>query len=110
MQKLQELREIIIKAVPDIVGKEDCPCNGWKYVIRTECKECRGLEGFRLKYRKIRLVDVLLAVKKIGYSSTEKWRLQKDNVFKLVELWNLKKNDLNNQSEETINFLHGLLK
>lgn len=108
MNKLQELREVIIKAVPEAFARNvsfhfDTPFSGI------------------INYRDpaIRLADVLLAIDKIK-GETNRIHVRTDGVigepmpinpsitFVLAE-WNLKENDLVKQSEETIDFLHGVL-
>lgn len=68
--------------------------------IRTECLN----DGYH--YREVRLADVLLAIKKVGYGSTDEWL---GVLGHLADTWNLRADDLESQSPETIEFLNQLL-
>jgi len=81
----------------------------WRAVDTLNIETIIGIETLN---RPIRLADVLLACHishikhcKKGYESN--WKLL---CFEICFFWNWAKNDLNDQSEETISFLHELLK
>lgn len=63
---------------------------------------------YRILGRPIRLADVFLAVgHNQGYRDG---KMQASQLYTIVEVWNLRADDLEKQSEETINFLYELLK
>lgn len=117
MTNKQKIREACIKANPVDLGKNST-CSGCKerYCIcnnRTFNPE-KGLSNPRV----IRLADVLLATqgKRNGIIGVDKngYFIDCDNDMNNVKIygerWNLKENNLENQSEETINFIAELLK
>lgn len=63
-------------------------------------------DKFEIIGKPIRLADILYAVKKIGYNSTEEW-------FKVlgrfIDLYNLLADNIELQSEETVSFIHEVL-
>lgn len=114
------------------------PLGSDKYHFHDE-PEQREFQQLKILGRPIRLADVLLALqkmdtkprdfgKKIGYCDFEEFKLDEMGDFRitykqqgcrcsydcadrhlLFATWNLKDDNLDNQSEETINFLKGLL-
>ena len=86
------------------------------FVFARWCDDERMFEGEltgseEIIGRPIRLADVLLALQK---GSTNKRYIfialgGPDKLMDLILLWNLKDNNLENQSPETIDFIHGLL-
>lgn len=94
----------------------------FRYALRAECIEytCSCPEfkvSAQPNYRPIRLADVLLA---IPLTEGKTWRVTQNGVFVSVEdewgietfseeQWNLHKDDLTEQSDDTINFLANLL-
>ena len=70
--------------------------------------------------REIRLADVLIALKECNHKISDRFLVESNGEFhyfdkmtghfaETVINWNLKNNDLNNQSKPTIDFLHKLL-
>lgn len=104
--KLQELREVIIKAVPEILeicGGEDS---------QHFCPNCNNKVG-----GEIRLSDILVAVNKVGLPDEylffdANWigYLRLSGAFgeKAVK-YNYKDDNLQHQSPECIDFLHSLI-
>lgn len=69
-------------------------------------------DEMRIVGRPIRLADVLLALRAAG-TLNFKVIVKKDSIWEdhgIKELWNLRADDLEQQSEETISFLYELLK
>ncbi len=137
MNKIETIREACIKANPSIkdlvfgcvvvneVGEQErvlWSIDSWKkggkdvqldgtavHIHESELKEIIG--------RPIRLADVLLAIEK---KYKDKYRVTSQGVFEnynpllqrhvVNETWNLLKDDLTQQSDETIDFLFELLK
>ena len=108
--KLTLIREKCIAANPEIKGvfcegcgipwkdaKSTCP----RYVS-DPCYPSPERE------RPIRLADVLLAIETAAKKRVDENEGEMAHVS--VHLWNLRADDLQQQSEETINFLHELLK
>jgi hypothetical protein len=102
-QKLELIRQKCIEANPEI--RDDAGC----FI------HCRMLQGGQewgdscmCKVRTVRLADVVNFLRTIKGSGNANryaaWALE------LIGIWNLRKDDLNEQSEETINFLSELLK
>lgn len=129
MTNLELIRQKCIEANPDIVECLSCKGQGFTSEhdvpashnggdgscetcpVQVQCIDCSATG--KIEPRPIRLADVLLAIKKDGFS------LSSDGIFlenidyetyKECGAWNLRKDDLNEQSEETINFLAELLK
>lgn len=134
MGKVKELREVIIKANPEIVElKMGCKIRKsrfWTDDVIFVGKDGNGKHNVwkrgyldvktvsaedKIIGRPITLADVLMAIEKFGvkleksYTAEQQVMFQSNNLYKLVKLWNLKKNSLDNQSKETIDFLHNLL-
>ena len=118
--KINIIREKCIAVNPEI-KQCDCRCHNGKQVFRAEggiCLDCKCLPHERI-CRPIHLADVLLAIEAISESSKEGWsyRVWADSEFQINDgfsecetIWNLRAADLEQQSEETINFLYELLK
>lgn len=94
----------------------------WRYGHDKDCDgECGVKDSwdFCQRYHKIvgrpiRLADVLLAISgRTGYNG-KCWMLEQDGLYVFERLkriaWNLRNDDLTQQSEETISFLYELLK
>lgn len=99
--KLNLIREKCIAANPEIGELK-------KFV----CENCGGND--EVHYRPIHLADVLLAIaERIGFATVKELGINSFGEFffsdNIKERWNLR-TDLENQSEETINFLYELLK
>lgn len=109
--QLEAVRAACIKANPSILCK-DCEGVGY-YVIPTmpdgepEQQQCNCQE------REIRLADVLLAVKGSEVYSAlfplDGYLWSEMDSGKTVKFWNLRTDDLEQQSDETIAFIHSLL-
>lgn len=109
-QKIEEIRQWCIQANPDIKNREE--------VLHPQ-----GL-GFSASisvFETIGLADVLLAIQvgrkdanKHGYSIRHTGRFYRDNLSSISGVymadWNLRKDDINDQSDEFIDFIHGLRK
>jgi len=114
-QNLDLIRQKCIEANPEIDERRQVPCP-------------EGMIGcatfhYEIKTRPIRLADVLLAMNKLEHDGSyiisaagifahfkaEGARI--DKALRILECsWNLRKDDLNEQPKETINFLAGLLR
>jgi hypothetical protein len=83
--------------------------DGWGTMTRKESE-------FKVLGRPIRLADVLLAILKQDPANRTKLLLESSGQFRQVfpnrlgPYWNLRADDLEKQSEETISFLYELLK
>lgn len=103
MTNLEIIRAACIKANPKIIVNQHAQLIGWDHKV-TYFEEKRP----------IRLADVLLAIG--GESDTEQsqWRylgnLSKVCGFGWNVAWNLRNDDLSQQSPETLRFLANLLK
>ena len=110
MTKLQQIREIIIKSNPKIN-------KGF-----MECSECKKLilgGGIVTRDRPIRLADVLLLIEDIKPTITitdpdtidygKEVTITEEEMTKLVSMWNLIDDNLDNQKEETWDFIISLL-
>lgn len=117
MTKLEAVRAAIIKVVPEI--EFDCPqCggNGW-YIspdLRGEpeqfqCQNCNA--GGKLLAREPRLSDVLVAIDKklegVRFATVASNGWMHFNYER--GFWNMRTDDLSQQSEDTISFIHSLL-
>ena len=113
----KKLKEIIVEANPEIMKQEILyRCNRvWEaWQVKTMSEE--DFEKVDLS-EIITLADVLLAIDKTDITKCEQYK--KENwtmpefagyiVIKLVNLWNLKDNNLENQSDECKQFLTDLL-
>ena len=89
--KLQQLKQKIIEAVPEIEkAEEKIIKDGWEF-------------GFYVR-KKITLEDVCIATqRRRGLTYTEE-----NTIPFLMKKWEFGKH-LSDQSEETINFLHGIM-
>ena len=95
MDKLQTIREACIKANPKKEWEEYFPDAGDHRGVAVDIP-CR-------------LAAVLLAIdEKFVEENSGNWGVE-ETQSKLVKLWNLRNDDLSQQSEETINFLYDLL-
>lgn len=105
--KIEDIRKKCIEANPFDMGENH------------ECVECnsrlcvcpwRNDSGNKTDYlRPIRLADVLLVLRNEVPKFHQQVVLGTEGATKTIGMWNLKDNNLENQSEETINFIHGLL-
>lgn len=138
-QKIETIRQACIKANPEIVelkfgcevetlnwGKVTITQNGDDYVEYILPDGTRGDEDTQIYFEKeiqnilgrpIRLADVLLAME--GKISNDSLSLHSGGYRDFlwyqdekiqINFWNLLKDSLSDQSEETINFLYQLLK
>jgi hypothetical protein len=119
-QNIEIIRKACIEANPDIKSK---------YHVSTgnnlRCSLCGELDNYDNAgkcqngvIRPIRLADILLAIAKFGDYYTidvdgrfifgKEWIKESNDVLALT--WNLRKDSLTDQSEETITFLANLLK
>lgn len=105
---IEKLKEKIIAANPEIIGDwSGCEVCG------TMCGICDD-RFFKEKIgRPIRLADVLLAMKNdnIPLVEEDSWNVKVGtyDVATLIQIWNLKDDNLDEQSIETIQFLYDLL-
>lgn len=99
-QQVEEIRAACIKANPEIEQRNITKIrNGHGETIDVHVDDGRF-------FRPIRLADVLLAMdeKADGYISFTEWH------FFIFHRWNLRTDDLTQQSPECIAFIHSLLK
>lgn len=112
-ENLELIRQKCIEANPEITTEEVLICtrdwSAWTYKTMTE-------DDFVMEPRPIRLADVLLTIRNVKpQTNPEKICLIVPvPPYHLMETeclnkWNLRKDDLNEQSEEVINFLGELL-
>ena len=114
----KKLKQIIIKANPEIIQEFE---ENESITEQIGCftRQFSQLTGRTYTYeRDIRLADVLLAVYKDKYKGeglvinhylNKDVRRGNEKLAKLFWLWNLKDDNLDNQSEETKQFLIDLL-
>lgn len=123
--KLEIIKEKVIEAVPEIMElKFGCAWKDnqadWVYVERFSITTSQKggwtsvpPDPEQILGRPITLADVLLTIafgKTVGFIRTDTGLIEIDqNPSELLSLWNLKEN-LENQSEETIEFLYNLIK
>jgi hypothetical protein len=125
MELYERLKQVIAEANPEIMElKFGCQLKDkegtWKFVgpvtfatgeyisvWRDQSGLGKGrLEEFKVLGRPIRLADVLLALGKRQYEVSFN---EASNTERVVEAWNLKDDNLDNQSKETKQFLIELL-
>lgn len=125
MTDLEIIRAACVKANPEIEIDEwfVCPIHGRIDSPIGHSTGCRENVHTEPEYRPIRLADVLLAVRETNQS----WYVRNDGVFfeweKFTDggdghhgvkssyiVWNLRTDDLEQQSPETLAFLANLLK
>ncbi len=94
-KKLQKIREKCIEANPK---------DSWLEYGQEVVEDTNGNFIASSRPRPIRLADVLLAIRKFVEENGE----PQDKL--IYSLWNPKDNNLENQSEETIEFIYRLLK
>lgn len=102
--KLQLIREKCIAANPKIETINDCSC-------RFCSKD--NHQTIKLFGRPLRLADVLLVIQiknNEQYKDERALYATRGDVHLVVTFWDLHNDDLEQQSEETINFLYELLK
>lgn len=104
MEKLTEVRAAIVKACPDIVI--DC-------IAHEQGEQEPAIEEV---HRPIRLADVLRAMDKADIPYTLSvdqsgyfWKLANHEYWATGVEWNLAVDNLDDQSSETIAFLHSIL-
>jgi hypothetical protein len=129
MTKLQEIRAKVIETVPEIIelkpgcivegvyASKDNPRKYVQYVRKSGtlsyiCHSKTGKEviypikSTRIIGRTIRLADILLAMKENDASPLQ----MHDFLCRVVYgKWNLRTDDLDQQSEETLTFIHSIL-
>jgi len=78
-----------------------------RYKEEYQTAYIRELEQKYPSRRPIRLADIILIAKKVGYNTTEEW-------FKVLgrvtDQWNLRNDDLSNQEPKLIDFIYDLIK
>jgi hypothetical protein len=109
----EELVAAIVKAVPGVRYRQCNICGEiWSSEVRGYCGKCQAFMGAEcpIHSRRIRLADVLLAFNALervqGFVGTQGYAL---DVVLILEHWNLRQDSLDQQSPETIAFLHQLL-
>ena len=123
MNKLEELKAVIVKANPSIMNLEfGCEIEYKKKVLKVltvrdvtylyvlnddDLPEHIPLrvDLFKILGRPIRLADVLLALGADGFVDKE----QENNIMNCLVRWEYTDDNLTHQSPETINFLHKIL-
>lgn len=100
---MTKLKNKIIEANPEIKTGSRCHCP------KGMCRGCDYLEkNSEAQHRTIRLADVLLVIKDKLHEKYKGYNLD-EIVFSFVyEKWNLKDDNLDNQSKETKLFLTSL--
>lgn len=93
MTTLDKLKKIIQKAVPEI---KDYYRSGSYKLYDENFKEVDGAFD-----REIRLADALLAINQKEWGGVS---------IRPLTIWNLEKNNLDDQDQETLDFLYKLLK
>jgi hypothetical protein len=114
-EKIESIRQACIKANPKIVEHRCEGCNKFYAEYVNGCPHCWRDElsseenlklfpkrGVRPVIRPIRLADVLLAIE----HSTDDISILYEFIY---HRWNLRADDLTQQSEETITFFYDLL-
>jgi hypothetical protein len=132
-EKLEAIRQACIKANPEIVElKFGCQLSllGRRYAVFGQCLNVwqivsierdlfhstslpNGADTFGVNAiygRPIRLSDVLLAMNVQLFKDSWDLPVLDYDGSKIIALWNLRKDDLTQQSPETIDFLYDLLK
>lgn len=122
--KIKEIRQACIKANPEILSEKCCGhClgtgNAEAFGEEGECAECDlGIitdKSSKILGRPIRLADVLIPLaRKLGaHRPTINYTIDKiifNGGAPWNPSWNLLKDSLSDQSEETVNFIYELLK
>ena len=109
MKKYQKLKQKIIEANPEL----KVPMVN---MTIDQLEEIAGDVGYfetkqYIKERPIRLADVLLAIS-LTWDNDEQIKeqyIKKGKMYELLDLWNLKDDSLDNQSQETKQFLIDIL-
>lgn len=106
-EKLQQIREAVIESNPEILKRGEL-CD----VIH--CSDSKGVNSnCNYVLRPIRLADVLSSVRRGDRYIFEELEEHRDFLYNLcgdtLVAWNTYKDDLNDQEESTINFLHSIL-
>lgn len=119
---IEKLKQVIIKANPEIT-KLTFGCEievaGHKALVISSMFEPSLLvklggdaikidEKYKILGRPIRLADVLLAMRKKVYDKSGHYRDPKWEQD-IIKIWNLKDDNIDNQSDETKKFLEDLL-
>lgn len=98
-QNLQLVREACFKSNPEIREQE----------INTRTREGKLQNIVGWEPRPIRLADVLDAMCFGEFDNMPALRAEQEKAHQVVIMWNLHKDDLTEQSDETISFLADLL-
>lgn len=111
--KLEAVRAKIVEVVPDIREVFDrCMQCGYGYEFCKKTDRCRNPD---YRDRPIHLADVLLAliesvdVKHHPHSPKTRDREYTSGTLRICGKWNLRQDSLDQQSDETVTFLHSLL-
>jgi hypothetical protein len=105
MTNLEAVRAGIIKAVPGtLILEHEHFCCKYQTVRRGDyCDHCLQ------SGRPIRLADVLVATE-LGWARNKRGTMEINPIHaELITKWNCRTDDLSQQSEECIDFLHALL-
>lgn len=106
--KIKLIREKCIAANPQKKWRDDERCH--RHLVQDESvHDCYCVN------EPVRLADVLLSIaERIGFATVKELGINSFGEFffsdNIKERWNLRADDLEKQSEETINFLYELLK
>jgi hypothetical protein len=105
MELIEQIREKCVAVNPEIVERNGLPetwCRNHGGAMRNHSEPCTCI-GL------IRLADVLLALK----GPQDKWIKNSDKFrshgWDVVRAWDLTKDDLTQQSEETVEFIAGIM-
>jgi len=122
-EKEEELRQAIIKAVPEIVKKEfGCKAveksTGMMFFWNSHCWQCvnnynvkKSMNEFRgiIIGRDIRFADVLILLGEYKPVGVNKHYTDSNTLWHLYGWWKLENDNLDNQSEETKQFLYDVI-
>lgn len=132
MTKLESLREVIIKANPSILDLEfGCETNVGTFVGKqpdedewyfAKAEDVNGerdisfyenINKLKILGRKIGIAEILLTMIEVTDQQTTNKEIRKTNyqarTMRILAKWDLKNDDLANQSDETLTFLWELL-
>ena len=103
IKRIQSLVPSLVQTASHIFKGNNLRCSNCG---ATSQQEYDGIECIEILGNPITLAVIIQAIKKTGYNSTEEWL---SVLGKLVDNWNLAKDNFNDQSEETKTFIGGLL-
>lgn len=115
-QKLEAIRKACVAANPSITIEQTALERVSEICFELTLGEEDGLSTMPDTNRPIRLADVLLALNQKSethwywsVNTTGAWFDGRQSVTHILCEWDLRNDDLSKQSEETVDFIHGLL-